>query len=343
MGARSDRRLQVPARGALRRRDAADRGGQARPQGAPRARAAAGRVRWCEATVRPLRVPLESDLSPAQAVLWLRGEERPFALVGEWLGGLAVLGSAPARVACADEDPFELVASQPPLAGGDGGARVVAEAGSGGSAMAWADGSSSCPRAHRRRSRGRSSRSPSTTTCSCTTARGGSSRRLWSDERDAADPRAHRGVAPAATDDAAFRGRSGWIRAGLQPLRACRQRRGRPRGRGGRLPAADRGRRAVRGQPVRAARGALRRRSARSVRGRPAGGRAAFRRAPSTAWSACPPSGSCAGSGERCGASRSRARVRGWGATRRGRLPFGSSRVREGRGRARDDRRRDAQ
>jgi hypothetical protein len=49
--------------------------------------------------MRPLRVALESELPPAEAVRWLRGEERPFALVGEWLGGLSVLGSAPARAA----------------------------------------------------------------------------------------------------------------------------------------------------------------------------------------------------------------------------------------------------
>ena len=47
-----------------------------------------------------------------------RGKERPFGLVGEWLGGLAVLGSAPARVASAGEDLFELVASQPSVSDG---------------------------------------------------------------------------------------------------------------------------------------------------------------------------------------------------------------------------------
>ncbi|MGN6869728.1 MAG: bifunctional anthranilate synthase component I family protein/class IV aminotransferase [Solirubrobacteraceae bacterium] len=61
--------------------------------------------------VRPFRVQLESELSPAEAVGWLRGEERPFALIGEWLGGLAVLGSAPVRVAAADEDPFSVIDS----------------------------------------------------------------------------------------------------------------------------------------------------------------------------------------------------------------------------------------
>ena len=67
----------------------------------------------------PYRVALESHLSPSEAVGWLAGEDRPFALVGEWLGGVAVLGSDPMRVARADEDPFALLASQPELGGGD--------------------------------------------------------------------------------------------------------------------------------------------------------------------------------------------------------------------------------
>ncbi|HKO25813.1 MAG TPA: hypothetical protein VJU80_00030, partial [Solirubrobacteraceae bacterium] len=74
--------------------------------------------------VRPIRVQLECDLSPAEAVGWLRGEERPFALVGEWLGGLAVLGSAPARVASTDEDPFAVIDSVGSVDGGDAGVLV---------------------------------------------------------------------------------------------------------------------------------------------------------------------------------------------------------------------------
>ncbi len=72
----------------------------------------------------PFREELECHLSPPDAVGWLRGEERPFALVGEWLGGMTVLGSAPARVASADEDPFALLDSQPVVDGGDGPVRV---------------------------------------------------------------------------------------------------------------------------------------------------------------------------------------------------------------------------
>ena len=64
-------------------------------------------------------MPLESDLTPDEAVAWLRGEERPFALVGEWLGGLTVLGSRPARVASSRDDPFALIEDQPRVDGGD--------------------------------------------------------------------------------------------------------------------------------------------------------------------------------------------------------------------------------
>jgi para-aminobenzoate synthetase/4-amino-4-deoxychorismate lyase len=63
--------------------------------------------------VRAFRVPLESDLAPAEAVAWLREDDRPFALVGEWLGGLTVLGSHPARSADPGEDPFSVIETQP--------------------------------------------------------------------------------------------------------------------------------------------------------------------------------------------------------------------------------------
>jgi para-aminobenzoate synthetase / 4-amino-4-deoxychorismate lyase len=71
------------------------------------------------AVARPLRELLPCDLSPAEAVGWLRAEERPFALIGEWLGGLTVLGSAPARVASAASDPFDVVGSQPTVDRGE--------------------------------------------------------------------------------------------------------------------------------------------------------------------------------------------------------------------------------
>ncbi|HUA71767.1 MAG TPA: bifunctional anthranilate synthase component I family protein/class IV aminotransferase [Solirubrobacteraceae bacterium] len=65
--------------------------------------------------MRPFRVPIDSDLTPEAAVAWLRGEDRPFALIGEWLGGLTMLGSHPARVATPSDDPFALLEDQPEL------------------------------------------------------------------------------------------------------------------------------------------------------------------------------------------------------------------------------------
>jgi para-aminobenzoate synthetase/4-amino-4-deoxychorismate lyase len=46
-------------------------------------------------------------------VLWLRGEEHSFALVGEWVGVAALLGSHPLAVAPAAADPFGLLDEQP--------------------------------------------------------------------------------------------------------------------------------------------------------------------------------------------------------------------------------------
>jgi para-aminobenzoate synthetase / 4-amino-4-deoxychorismate lyase len=61
----------------------------------------------------PFRVQLHSDLRPEEAVLWLRGDHRPFALIGDWLGGISLLGSEPLRVAPPDADPFALLGSEP--------------------------------------------------------------------------------------------------------------------------------------------------------------------------------------------------------------------------------------
>jgi len=69
--------------------------------------------------MRPFRVPLESDLAPEEAVAWLRGENRPFALTGEWLGGLTVMGSCPLEVADPVRDPFSVLEEQPELGGGE--------------------------------------------------------------------------------------------------------------------------------------------------------------------------------------------------------------------------------
>jgi para-aminobenzoate synthetase/4-amino-4-deoxychorismate lyase len=48
-------------------------------------------------------------MSPAEATRWLRDDPRPFALVGEWLGTEAILGSAPSLVASPREDPFAVL------------------------------------------------------------------------------------------------------------------------------------------------------------------------------------------------------------------------------------------
>jgi len=74
--------------------------------------------------VRPFRVALTGEKSPAEAIPWLRDEERPFALIGEWLGGLTVLGSAPVRVLRPGEDPFVALDEQPALPAGSGAGAV---------------------------------------------------------------------------------------------------------------------------------------------------------------------------------------------------------------------------
>jgi anthranilate/para-aminobenzoate synthase component I len=62
---------------------------------------------------------LASGLAPDQAALWLRGDTRPFALVGDWLGGGAILGSEPLAVAAADSDPFSTLDWPGETRGGD--------------------------------------------------------------------------------------------------------------------------------------------------------------------------------------------------------------------------------
>ena len=72
-----------------------------------------------------LRIPLDSAFTPAQALLALRDDVRPFALVGDWAGGGALVGSAPVRVLEAGEDPLAVLDSQPAVQGdGVGGGWV---------------------------------------------------------------------------------------------------------------------------------------------------------------------------------------------------------------------------
>ena len=49
--------------------------------------------------MRLVRVELESELTAVEALRALRGDDRPFALVGGWAGGGALLGSEPVRIA----------------------------------------------------------------------------------------------------------------------------------------------------------------------------------------------------------------------------------------------------
>jgi para-aminobenzoate synthetase/4-amino-4-deoxychorismate lyase len=58
---------------------------------------------------RVLRVPLGWDLAPEHGALLVRGDARPFALLGAWADSLAVIGSEPVRVAGAAEDPFDVL------------------------------------------------------------------------------------------------------------------------------------------------------------------------------------------------------------------------------------------
>jgi anthranilate/para-aminobenzoate synthase component I len=67
-----------------------------------------------------LREPLDANVAPAHAALVLRGEDRPFALIGAWAGGGALLGSQPVRVSGPDDDLFGLLDELPDVAGDEG-------------------------------------------------------------------------------------------------------------------------------------------------------------------------------------------------------------------------------
>lgn len=60
--------------------------------------------------VRALRVPLDGTVGAGHAALLVRDDRDPFALVGRWAGGGALVGSEPVRVAAPHEDPFALLA-----------------------------------------------------------------------------------------------------------------------------------------------------------------------------------------------------------------------------------------
>jgi para-aminobenzoate synthetase / 4-amino-4-deoxychorismate lyase len=68
-------------------------------------------------SARPVRIPLEGTVSAAESCLLLRGDRHPFALVGAWADGGALVGSEPVRLAKASEDPFALLDDQPVIEG----------------------------------------------------------------------------------------------------------------------------------------------------------------------------------------------------------------------------------
>ena len=67
------------------------------------------------ATAHPQRFRLPWRLDPAQVLAALESETLPFALVGAWAGGGAIVGSDPVRVADESDDPFQLLEELPPL------------------------------------------------------------------------------------------------------------------------------------------------------------------------------------------------------------------------------------
>jgi para-aminobenzoate synthetase/4-amino-4-deoxychorismate lyase len=76
------------------------------------------------------RVPLRWTLAPERAALLVRQDTRPFALIGRWAGGGALIGSEPIRVASPDEDPFAVLDDQPTVTDSrrvDGGPFALAD------------------------------------------------------------------------------------------------------------------------------------------------------------------------------------------------------------------------
>ena len=68
---------------------------------------------------RPVRIPLAGAVGVAEAGLLVRGDERPFALTGDWAGGAALVGSEPVEVAREEDDPFTLLDRRPAVQEGD--------------------------------------------------------------------------------------------------------------------------------------------------------------------------------------------------------------------------------
>ena len=60
-----------------------------------------------------VRVPLTWTLEPERAALLVRDDAWPFALLGQWAGGGALIGSDPVKVASDEDDPFAVLDDQP--------------------------------------------------------------------------------------------------------------------------------------------------------------------------------------------------------------------------------------
>src|SRR5438309_8462903 len=69
-----------------------------------------------------VRQRLPWRLPPHAAALLVRDDAHPFALIGDWAGGGALIGSEPVRIAAAGDDPFALLDDQPAVGPAPAGA-----------------------------------------------------------------------------------------------------------------------------------------------------------------------------------------------------------------------------
>ena len=66
---------------------------------------------------RLVRVPLDGRWTPSHVLRCLRGDRYPFALVGSWAGGGAIVGSEPVALSAPADDPFALLERRPVVEG----------------------------------------------------------------------------------------------------------------------------------------------------------------------------------------------------------------------------------
>ena len=214
---------------------------------------------------RLVRIELDGELSGAEGCLLVRGDERPFALAGDWAGGGALSGSEPLRGGARRRGSVRAARRSCRWSATRRTRRRApwAAAGSATSATTSARGSSAlAAAAAAARRAARRSRSPSTTTC-CASTRDG---RWWF---EALWTPSARGRSRARLDAAARRAREpACARGPSGRARSRRRRRAAPgTARGGRrVPRAHRRRRDLPGEPVPAPRGRVEGRPARPVR-----------------------------------------------------------------------------